>query len=71
MRVSTAGKRKAVAESKNGHQKATLSQPRHVPQPRATQIQYSKKGTAIVYDTEESPVYIIDPSLPISEESTF
>ena len=31
---------------------------------------FKKDGTAIVYDTEESPVQIIDPSLPMSEEST-
>ena len=29
---------------------------------------FKKAGTAIVYDTEESPVQIFDPSLPMSEE---
>ena len=31
---------------------------------------FKKDGTAIGYDTEESPVQIIDPSLLMSEEST-
>ena len=32
---------------------------------------FKKDGTIIVYDTEESPVQILDPSLSMSEESTF
>ena len=31
---------------------------------------FKKDGTAIIYKTEESPVRLNDPSLPMSEEST-
>ena len=38
--------------------------------PSVSSLVFKKDGTAIVYDTEESPVQIIDPSLPMSDEST-
>ena len=31
---------------------------------------YKKDGTAVIYETEESPVRIIDSAMPMSEEST-
>ncbi len=31
---------------------------------------FKKDGTAVIYETEESPVRIIDPAMPMSEEST-
>ena len=38
--------------------------------PSDSSLVFKKDGTAIVYDSEESPVQIIDPSLPMSVEST-
>ena len=31
---------------------------------------FKKDGTAIIYETDNSPVQIIDPAMPMSEEST-
>ncbi len=31
---------------------------------------FKTDGTAVIYETEESPVRIIDPAMPMSEEST-
>lgn len=30
---------------------------------------FKKDGTAIIYETDESPVQLIDPTMPMSEES--
>ena len=31
---------------------------------------FKQDGTAVIYETEESPVGIVDPAMPMSEEST-
>ena len=31
---------------------------------------FKKDGTAVIYETEESPVRIIDQAMPVSKEST-
>ena len=70
-KMSTAGRGKAVFQQRINVGKRLQENSARTSAPTDSSSAFKKDGTAIVYDTYESLVQIIDPSLPMSEKSSF